>query len=529
MSGPAARDARRAGRRHRAKARVIQMLRHGLRLGVLVFVAWAAFGGLWRNFKVAHNSSRLVALIEGDRWGQAYAANERVLETMGESYETSLGFLGMPWAATIFGTETADPILVLSTLITTGEITARLFLAVMVALGLAVIFGKVFCSHLCPARFMFDLGQLVRGGLLWLRIPLPHMRFEERFGGWVLIGGLIAAFFAGASIWLLVLPYVGITASIFLTVTAGTTAGLIALPLGWWLGDVLMAPGFFCHNLCPQGFLLEQLGRFSIFGLAVDGSKACPGPCQACTMACPYGLSPRRETHRPACDACGQCVGVCPERKLKRRFSLPIVSASVGAGLIALAVPSVAEAHHNKGLPHYGYYENYPQVPTEEHIVVQGRWEMGSTIFNFQGYERADADTPRDVKIFVYLYDLETDAAYVEAADFDVLLDGVVVTRFEREQVDDEVVYSTRETLPETGTYELVANIPGVAPADAPRLEFFIDLDEGGVSWGLIAGAAAPLVPLFVLALLGRSRRGRSRRMRDGAVASDPDLRADPI
>lgn len=495
------------------------LVRRGLQLGVLLFIVFAAFGGIWRNYKVAHNSARLVGLMHGDRWAEAYAANEWLLSQLDEKpYVASLDFLGMPWAATVFGVETADPILVLSTLVSTRSFLPELMLAGLLAVGVAVVLGKVFCSHLCPMRLFFEIGQWIRGGLLWFKIPLPHLRSDVRFGGWILLGGLAAAASVGLSVWFVFLPYLDISAAIFLGITSGTTAGLLFIPLGLWSVDLLFAPGMFCRNWCPQGFLLEQLGRFSLLRLVKDPkAAACPGQCRVCSMSCPYGLSPREQTHRPMCDNCGRCIPTCPTSALSRRVRLPIL-ATLAATFVGFA-PNRAEAHHNKGLPHYGYFENYPQVPIEEVIVIDGRWEMGATIFNFQGYERKDADTPNDVKFFIYIYDLETNQAYVGPLEVDILLDGEPISSFRREIPDTEVVYATRETLPETGDYQLVAHIPG--SEIAPELEFYVDLNEGEVSWWLVAGLVVPLGLLFGLVVLGRGRRGRSLLLLDRPSAQD--------
>lgn len=494
------------------------LLRRALQLGVLAFVVYAAMGGLWRNYKVAHNSARLVGLMEGEHWARAYALNEEALSTMGEPYEASLDFLGMPWAATVYGVQTADPVLVASHLVSTGELVPALLQAAALTLLVALLLGKVFCSHLCPMRLAFELGQIVRGGLLRMRIPLPHVRISSRLGGWVLLGGLVGAAVSSTAIWMLVLPYVNLVAGIFLLVTSGVTGGLLTVVLGWWLADILVAPGLFCHNLCPTGFLLEQVGRWSPLRLRKRSDPPCPGKCHVCAMVCPYGLSPRRGDHRPACDNCGQCVSACPERKLSRRLHLPVIAAAV----LATLWPQDAAAHHNKGLPHYGYYENYPQVPTQEQIVVDGRWEMGATIFNFQGYERRDASAPNDVKFFVYLYDLETDESYEGPVDFELVIDGESVAQFSREEVDEELIYSTRETLPRTGDYELVAHVRDPARPATVRLGFFIDLEEDAISWGLILAIVLPLLPLFGLALLGRTRRAKASWLKDRNLAAPP-------
>ncbi len=500
-------------RRRRIARMAPQAFRHTIQLGVVAFIVYAAMGSYWRNYKIAHNHPRLVKLMEGEFWATLYAINESTLELFGDSYEASFGMLGMPWSARFFGFETTDPILTLSHALVTGSMQVSLLLGSLTTVLIAAVLGKIFCSHICPMRLLFELGQLLRGGLLWLNIPLPRMHMKTRLGGWILLGGLLASISTGMGVWYIFLPYVSVGASLYMSITAGTTAGLFALPLGWLMTDALFAPGLFCHNLCPQGFLLEKLGHFSRLVLHSDNAVACPQKCQACIMVCPYQLSPRDQTHLPGCDNCGKCVPVCPERKLQRRFSLPIISTIL---FIIAFSPTVAHAHHNKGLPHYGYYDNYPQVPTEEEVVIDGNWELGATIFNFQGYERAESDTPHDVKIFSYLYDLTADQAYLGPVDFEIFFDGDIVARYHRDGVNEEIIYSTRETMPESGTYELVAHIPG--SQTSPRLEFEIDLAEDSISWSLILGLTLPLLPVFVLAILGRSRRGRSLRMKESGV-----------
>lgn len=491
------------------RRRAPQLLRRMLQLSVLLFVVWTSFGGAWRNYKVAHNSERIVTLMNGPVAGRAYGLNESLLSVWAEPYSASLDFLGMPWSATLFGLETADPILAMANMLTTGRVYPALIPATIVALALAALLGKVFCSHLCPARTMFELGQLVRGGLLRMGLHLPHMHVDVRVGGWVLLGGLIASMFAGTGIWFLLLPYLDVAAAIFLAITGTAATALVAIPAGWLMVDILFAPGFFCHNVCPQGFLLEQLGRISWLRLRKQPGS-CPPGCQVCTMTCPYALSPREETHRPACDNCGACVRTCPDRRLARKIGLPIVTILA----LALFAGSEAQANHSKGLPHYGYFANYPQVPTEEYVTTDGRWEMGATIFNFQGYERAGSETPNDVKFFVYLYDLELDQNYTGRVEFEIALDGDVVSRFSRQTIDEELIYATRETLPETGDYQLIATLQDLDVPASVSMDFHIELKDGGLPWGLLLGLGGPLIPLGLLAVFGQSREGRAKRMK---------------
>ncbi len=481
-----------------------QALRHLVQLSVILFVVWAAFGTTWRNYKRAHNSSRLVGLLHGDGWGTAYAWNEDLLSLVDEdTAEASARFLGFPWAARVFGLETADPLLAASNALSTGALSASLLLSLLAPLLLALLFGKAFCSHLCPMRALFELGELVRAGLLRLRVPLPEARPETRLGGWVLLGGLLASWVSTTGVWILVLPYVSLSAGIFLLVTTGAFSAVFGVVALWWLIDVAVAPGLWCYNLCPTGFLLEQVGRFSLVALRKKGDDPCAKGCDLCERACPYALSPKDRTHRPACDSCGRCAAVCPTDRLVRR--LPVIGALL---LAVVAAPSVASAHHNKGLPHYGYFANYPQVPTEEYVAIDGRWEIGATIFNFQGYDgRRTSSTPNDVKIYLYLYDVEADASYSGPVDIVIRRDGEIVARYDRTEPDEESVYSTRETLPESGDYELVALVDGREVV----LDFHVDLDDGP-SMVLVLAIVVPVLLVFGLALFGRKRRRRGRR-----------------
>lgn len=483
-----------------------QIARRLLQFGVLVFIVYAALGGPWRNYKVAHNSARLVTLMHGETWGDLYALNEAALGTMGEPYETSTEFLGMPWASRIAGIDGADPTMVLGNLVATGSVTWALLLGLILPLGVALLLGKVFCSHLCPMRLLFEIGQMVRRGLGRLGVHFPALRHDARFGGWVLAGGLLATAIASTVVWFFILPYLALSSAVFLYISTGVVTAIVAVAGAWLFLDMFAAPGYFCHNVCPTGFLLEQVGRFSLLRLRKRDRDACPDSCFQCQRVCPYHLLPKEESHRPACDNCGRCVAACPGRKLVRKISLPVIGA-----LAFFVVPGVAEAHHNKGLPHYGYFENYPQVPTDEYITIQGKWEMGATFFNFQGLDRRTADTPNDVKIYAYLYDLDADHAYRQKADFEIRQGERVISRFERLAVDEEAVYSTRETLPESGEYDLVAIVGDTEVV----LPFHIELAGDGVSWLFIAVITAPIALIFVLAYVGRVRQMRDTKTRD--------------
>jgi hypothetical protein len=100
-----------------------------------------------------------------------------------------------------------------------------------------------------------------------------------------------------------------------------------------------------------------------------------------------------------------------------------------------------------------------------------------------------------------------------------------VISTFTRESIDEELIYSTRETVPESGSYQLVAHLRDINDSEQVSLEFNIDLAEGGVSWWILGGLLGPLIPLFILAAMGRTRRGRSKLMKTQAAAKPAGAR----
>ena len=475
-----------------------QIFRKLCQLSVLFFILWTPLSMHWRNMKVAHNQARIVGLLTNDFWATLYDWNEKALSLFGEPLAVSDGLLGQPWGARVFGVPLSDPLAVAALLVQGQPPGLWMALGLILPLGLALVAGKVFCSHLCPARLVFELVNDVRLGLERLGLFLPRVRLP-RMGGWVLVAALAFTAGAGAGVFQLVLPYLALSSGIAGVVLGGSMGLAGGVFLALLLVDGLVAPGQVCRSLCPTGALLEFVGRRSALALKKSG-PACSPRCNLCQRACPYGLFPGRETHRPACDTCGRCTVVCPENRLMRKIATILLAAG-------LVLPTAAEAHHNKGLPHYGYFENYPQVPTEDLLIVDGKWEVGGVVFNFQGLKRETSETPNDVKLFVYAYDLEADATLRAPVDFTIVdEDGQVVSVWGRLEPDQEGVYISRETFPESGYYELVYEFEDEGQPTELRLPMEIDLAADNAMLPWVVGILGTVAGIFVLAFFGRQQ-----------------------
>lgn len=67
---------------------------------------------------------------------------------------------------------------------------------------------------------------------------------------------------------------------------------------------------------------------------------------------------------------------------------------SIRLAVAWLLAAGVAAAHHLKGLPHYNYFENYPQVPEEEFVGEVSDYEVSLVVYDFQGINRDNVDSP---------------------------------------------------------------------------------------------------------------------------------------
>ena len=298
------------------------------------------------HYKVAHNNRRLVTLMHGELLGDLYGANEDLLSVFGDSYRKSFAFLGIPWASRVAGVDLADPTLVMSYVAGGGRPTMGLLLGLCIPLVLALFFGKVFCSHLCPMRLMFELGQRVRRGMGFLGLRLPAYRSKARFGGWVLLGGIVASVLAGHAVWLWILPYVSLSASIFIGIAFGVSSSL-----------VLSRQGSFATTCAPRGSCLKLCRDLLFFVCASahptivsEELRRVSGHVPLCAIS--KRIDSSSCVRQLWCVRCSMSIS-----EARTRFGAPLAALPFFLALAA-STPRSAAAHHNKGMPHYGYFEN---------------------------------------------------------------------------------------------------------------------------------------------------------------------------
>lgn len=171
--------------------------------------------------------------------------------------------------------------------------------------------------------------------------------------------------------------------------------------------------------------------------------------------------------------------------------------------LANLLGPAVSHAHHFKGLPHYNYYENYPQVPEEEFLGQAGEYELSLVVYDFQGINREQAETPDKVRLFLLIFDLLDNRVYQGPLTMKVLDGERVVQTARFDSADLENIYSLHRDLPDTGDYSLRVILHGENDLEC-MIPFVLSSQK--VHWGRWIGLV--LLVLVVVAAVG-ARRAR--------------------
>lgn len=238
------------------------------------------------------------------------------------------------------------PLGALETIFGSWAFVPRVLICLAVVVIVALVFGKAFCSWVCPVAPLSDLlrGKKAREKDECERTQAAHRvlerwsdtnaaqaekhkPFRSRVDGRhvVLAGSLASAAVCGFPVFCLICP-IGLTfaSAIALYRLIGFNEPAI---------EVLVFPALlvleltvlrkWCHRFCPVGALLSLLSRGNrTFKPHVDASmcaRHAGSSCAACAQACPEHIDPCADLGDRSlaeCTRCGACVNTCPAKAL---------------------------------------------------------------------------------------------------------------------------------------------------------------------------------------------------------------------
>lgn len=287
-----------------------------------------------------------------------------------------------------------DPLVAVSTVITTHSLYRNLFLAVIIIVG-TLFLGRFFCGWMCPMGTINQMIASVRSGRLKGMHRLENNRWKSyqnwKYGvlafmlGAALFGSLLIGFLdpialLTRSMALIVLPAYNLFTHEFYSWSLHTDLGpfsILLTPITWIVHAVLIRAEtvvfeqtflillifigilianrfitrFWCRGICPLGALLGVFSKTSIYGLEKHASLCTD--CNRCAMHCQGGDNPQPGLtwHQTDCHLCMNCVASCPESGIDFRFfpkreettqevslTRRAVLTTTGAGVLAVPV-----------------------------------------------------------------------------------------------------------------------------------------------------------------------------------------------
>jgi len=255
-----------------------------------------------------------------------------------------------------------DPLVGLTSLLS-GRVLIKGFLWGAGVLLATMLFGRIFCSFLCPMGTIQHAVGSAKPALKGSRMVRANRKTAGQrikyFVLFVLLAGCLLGLNAAGwldpiallfrSVALAVLPASGAglrsffdalaTSDIKILNTLSYAGEVLVAPVfgythqayqtGWIIGIIFLVilflnrirPRFWCRTLCPLGALLGIFSRFSILKLEKYPEK-CTN-CNLCTRHCQGAASPQpgEQWETAECLTCFNCQNVCPEDALAFKFN----------------------------------------------------------------------------------------------------------------------------------------------------------------------------------------------------------------
>jgi ferredoxin len=231
--------------------------------------------------------------------------------------------------------------------ITLPAIVSAGFLFILI---LTSLFGRVYCSVICPLGILQDVFAWIsknigiikrykyKKALNYLRYPLlaltvvfllsgsmfilnlldPYSSFGRIFSD-VIRPGIIVANNSLAAMLEKFDVYFLYRLNLELITWRTILIPVVTLVLIIWLS--LYFGRLYCNTVCPVGMVLGLLSRFSLFKIKMDAATCTKcGKCSfACKSSCINVKSLQVDNSR--CVACYNCISVCPESSIKYELS----------------------------------------------------------------------------------------------------------------------------------------------------------------------------------------------------------------
>lgn len=186
-------------------------------------------------------------------------------------------------------------------------------------LGITLVFGRIYCSTVCPLGAMIDLfGRMRPAGKVYRYAKSARVL---RIAAFVVCASLLVTAWTFPHRWLE--PF-GLYSTIVQSITAGsvTLATAAATLITLIIAAVAYRRGrLFCNTLCPVGTLLGFFSSRPAFHIDIDTDRCIQ--CRRCVDACKAQCINLNDhvADMSRCVVCFNCLPVCPNEAIAYTLS----------------------------------------------------------------------------------------------------------------------------------------------------------------------------------------------------------------
>jgi len=268
----------------------------------------------------------------------------------------------------------------------TGEIhpvhPAGLFIFIAI-LVVSIIFGKSFCSWICPIGFISemigDFGEKIQKKLFGKVLTLPKFLDYPLRG----IKYFVMFFFVYAVIGMSAIvlksfldaPY-NIVADIKMYYFFAEISRFSLIAIGIFFLLSIVIRNFWCRYLCPYGALLGVISFLGFFKIKRNISTCTD--CKACTVVCPSQIKVHKTktVYSDECVSCMKCIDACPvpntlELKAvigKKKFDKKLVGIVILIIYFSILGIGVLTHHWQNNVSKEKYLKLYPDRNSFDHL-----------------------------------------------------------------------------------------------------------------------------------------------------------------
>lgn len=234
-----------------------------------------------------------------------------------------------------------DPLAAIASFLTSWTVYRGLLLSLVVIAG-TLLFGRFFCSWICPLGI---INQIISSVMIKLRaadtVALNTYRQLYRLKYYILAVFIALAAFGSLQSGLLdPIPFVtrAFAVSVFPSVNYGRGWLYLKQPVfhgGTLIGIIFIAvifanrflPRLWCRAICPLGALLGLLSFRPLLRIWRDVDRCTD--CKKCLAHCHGGCDPHAALRTSECHLCMNCIEDCPEGAI--HYGLPRVESAAHA------------------------------------------------------------------------------------------------------------------------------------------------------------------------------------------------------